>query len=89
MTYNLFRSEDLDALYCAVPEDRAVPSFVQAGAWSYDRKLLNEGAPRAFDDAAASIGVRFNGFHLFQDLGSPSPEVARAMPDGDGHLRVR
>jgi len=88
VTYNLFRSEDLADLYCAVPEDRAVPSFVQAGAWSYDGKLLDEGAPRAFDHAAAMIGVRFNGFHLFQDLGSPSSEVARAMPDRDGHSRV-
>jgi len=68
--YNLFRSEHLEELYCAVPEDRAVPRFVQAGAWCYARKLPEEGAPQEFDRAAARAGVRFNGFHLFQGVGS-------------------
>jgi hypothetical protein len=68
VTYNLFRSKDLGDLYCAVPEDRAIPPFLNAGAWSYDRKLLGDDAPREFDRAAARVGVRFNGFHLFQGL---------------------
>jgi hypothetical protein len=68
VTYNLFRSDDLDELYCAVPEHRAVPRFVKAGAWSFEGKIREEGAPKAFDGSAAKVGVRFNGFHLFQGL---------------------
>lgn len=68
LIYNLFRSENLDELYCAVPEDRAVPAFVNAGTWSYERKLVEDSAPREFDRAAARAGVRFNGFHLFQGV---------------------
>jgi hypothetical protein len=70
VTYNLFRSDDLDELYCAVPEHRAVPRFVKAGAWSFEGKIREEGAPKAFDGSAARVGVRFNGFHLFQGLRS-------------------
>ena len=70
VTYNLFRSDDLDELYCAVPEHRAVPRFVKAGAWSFEGKIREEGAPKAFDGSAAKVGVRFNGFHLFQGLRS-------------------
>jgi hypothetical protein len=68
VTYNLFRSDDLDELYCAVPEHRAVPRFVKAGAWSFEGKIREEGAPKAFDGSAAKVGVRFNGFHLFQGV---------------------
>ena len=68
VTYNLFRSDDLDELYCAVPEHRAVPRFVRAGAWSFEGKIREEGAPKAFDGSAAKVGVRFNGFHLFQGV---------------------
>jgi len=68
VTYNLFRSDDLDELYCAVPEHRPVPRFVKAGAWSFAGKIRQEGAPEAFDGSAAKVGVRFNGFHLFQGV---------------------
>ena len=68
VTYNLFRSDDLDELYCAVPEHRAVPRFVKAGAWSFEGKIREEGAPKAFDGSAAKVGVRFNGFHLLQGV---------------------
>ena len=64
VTYKLFRSD------CAVPEHRAVPRFVKAGAWSFEGKIREEGAPKAFDGSAAKVGVRFNGFHLFQGLRS-------------------
>ena len=33
--YNLFRRKGLDALFCAVPEERAVPGFVTARRWEF------------------------------------------------------
>jgi broad specificity phosphatase PhoE len=66
--YNVFRSKRLDELCCAVPEGRAVPRFVTEPAWEFDRKLDPAAAPRGFDRDAAKVGVRFNGFYLFQVL---------------------
>jgi hypothetical protein len=37
-------------------------------AWEFDRKLDPAAAPRGFDRDAAKVGVRFNGFYLFQVL---------------------
>jgi hypothetical protein len=31
-------------------------------------KIREESAPKAFDGSAAKVGVRFNGFHLFQGV---------------------
>jgi hypothetical protein len=64
--YNLFRREPQN-LVCAVPEDRAVPGFITAERWSFQGSLRDEAsAPPGFDRQAARVGVRLNGFHLFQ-----------------------
>ena len=64
--YNLFRSKGPDALYCAVPEEYSVPTFVTASVWEFSGRL--DGRDRrmlGFDTRAAATGVRYNGFHLF------------------------
>jgi hypothetical protein len=64
--YNLFRSKT-DGLYCAVPEDRAVPGFLTGDHWEFSGKAnQTAGTPRGFVAAAAVAGVRFNGFYLFE-----------------------
>ena len=65
-TYNLFRCKAEMGVYCAVPEDRAVPCFVTAERWEFSGKADRGAAPVGFDGAAAATGVRFNGFYLFQ-----------------------
>ena len=67
--YNLFRHRSKQDLVCAVPEDSAVPSFIAGRAWEFDRKLTEPAAaPMGFDASAATTGVRFNGFYLFQSF---------------------
>jgi hypothetical protein len=39
LTYNLFRHRDDADLYCAVPQDQAVPSFLTDHAWEYAEAL--------------------------------------------------
>ena len=65
--YNLFRNNQRPSLLCAVPEDRSVPGFIDAEAWSFERVLRRQdAAPPGFHDRAARAGVRYNGFYLFQ-----------------------
>jgi hypothetical protein len=65
-TYNLFRSKSED-VYCAVPEDCAVPGFLKGELWEFSGKTDQQiGEPVGFNRAAAVTGVRFNGFYLFQ-----------------------
>lgn len=68
--YNLFRSNGTEALYCAVPEHRSVPSFLQAPAWQFTGRVSDGGSrPLGFDGRAAEAGARFNGYHLFPHFG--------------------
>lgn len=72
-TYNLFRNRQRPDLLCAVLEHRSVPSFLAPKDWTFERPLrVAEPAPAGFEDRAASVGVRFNGFYLFQVTASPS-----------------
>jgi hypothetical protein len=65
--YNLFRNNQRPSLFCAVPEDRSVPGFINAEVWSFERVLRSQDvAPAGFHDRAARAGVRYNGFYLFQ-----------------------
>ena len=67
--YNLFRHRDRQDLVCAVPEDCAVPGFIAEATWDFDGKVTDlAAAPRGFDVSAATTGVRFNGFYLFQSF---------------------
>ncbi len=63
---NLFRSRGPNGLFCAVPEERTVPSFVTDRGWMFRGRLEGSAeAPLGFDRKAAAAGVRFNGFYLF------------------------
>ncbi len=65
--YKLFRNNQRPSLFCAVPEDRSVPGFIDAEAWSFERALRRQDtAPPGFHDRAARAGVHYNGFYLFQ-----------------------
>ena len=64
--YNLFVSKS-EGLYCAVPEDCAVPGFLTGDLWEFRGKADQQiGTPVGFNGAAAATGVRFNGFYLFE-----------------------
>jgi hypothetical protein len=63
-TYNLFRRKGDADLYCAVPEDVAVPGFLTQDTWEYARSL-DAGALSGFDAAAAEVSAQANGFYLF------------------------
>jgi hypothetical protein len=66
-TYNLFRNKQRTALLCAVPEHRPVPNFLNVEQWIFERTLQASAVgPPGFDDRAAHVGVRYNGFYLFQ-----------------------
>ena len=49
------------------PADRPVPGFLDT--WTFVR-ALQPGAelPLGYDQKAASVGIRFNGFYLFQSV---------------------
>jgi hypothetical protein len=65
--YNLFRCKSEADVFCAVPEDRVIPDFVTAERWEFTGKAdQDRAAPLGFDGAAAALGVRFNGFYLFE-----------------------
>jgi hypothetical protein len=60
-TYNLFRNRRRPDLFCAVP------NFLAPKDWAFERPLhVAEPEPAGFDDQAATVGVRFSGFYLFQ-----------------------
>jgi hypothetical protein len=64
--YNLFRNKQRPEILCAVPEDRPLPSFIGSEQWMYEGSLRHqEVRPSGFNDRAAKVGVRFNGFYLF------------------------
>jgi hypothetical protein len=66
-TYNLFRKKQQPSLLCAVPEHCPVPGFLNVDQWTFERPLQpSEPLPSGFHDRAALLGVRFNGFYLFQ-----------------------
>ena len=76
-TYNLFRNRLRPELLCAVPEHRPAPNFLSRKDWTFERPLhASEPAPVGFQDRAATVGVRFNGFYLFQITASPSRMAA-------------
>jgi len=66
-TSNLFRNKQRTALFCAVPEHRPIPAFLNPDQWIFEQPLqASDLSPPGFEDRAASVGVRFNGFYLFQ-----------------------
>jgi hypothetical protein len=63
-TYNLFRRKDEADLYCAVPQDRAVPEFLTDCTWEY-AEALEIDTLSGFDAVAAEASAAVNGFYLF------------------------
>jgi hypothetical protein len=68
-TYNLFRREEKPDLYCAVPEDRVVPTFLQRENWTFVGKITEGAALPGFWADCARSSVRLNGFYLFMAYG--------------------
>jgi hypothetical protein len=65
-TYNLFRQKADRDVYCAVPEDRAVPAFL-TDRWEFGGKISEpRDAPPGFDVSKAELSARLNGFYVFQ-----------------------
>ena len=60
-TYNLFRRQNEEDLYCAVPVDVAVPSFVTDERWEWAQSL---------DVSQLEISANTNGFYLFHSTDS-------------------
>jgi len=65
LSFNLFQSLKSPDLFCAVPEDRAVPDFIAAEGWAFGGKLGSD-LPLGFNPQAAETSAHFNGFYLFQ-----------------------
>lgn len=64
LAYNLFRHKDEVGLYCAVPQDRPVPTFLIEDKWDYAR-LADTRAQSGFDADAARASAEPDGFYLF------------------------
>ena len=65
--YNLFRRRQKPDVLCAVPEDRPVPSFVNANGWEFVGKADEPATvPLGFNQKAATVSVRNNGYYLFE-----------------------
>jgi hypothetical protein len=65
--YNLFRRREYPALYCAVPEDQPVPTFLSGERWEFACRADKTSAARGgFNLEAAENGARTRGFYLFQ-----------------------
>ena len=82
--YNLFRRKGVDAVYCAVPEDCAVPRFLTTNTWAFSGKIHEPAAtPIGFDEAAFRRSpahrrrepslVRCKGLRRYRRRLAPSP----------------
>jgi hypothetical protein len=65
--YTQFRSRLRPAIFSAVPDDRPVPGFLDS--WMFDGVAMPAACPPGFNVRAARVGVRYNGFYLFQTTG--------------------
>jgi hypothetical protein len=77
-TYNLFRQKADRDVFCAVPEDRAVPAFL-TDRWEFGGKINHpHDAPPGFDPGKAELSARLNGFYVFQRR--PVPTGLSSVP---------
>ncbi len=76
--YNLFRRKGEETLYCAVPEDTSVPSFLTGEAWEWTETRSHD-ALSDFDAAAAEASVLANGFYLFHSARAAA-DLPRSEP---------
>jgi hypothetical protein len=69
LAYNLFRHRGEHDLFCAVPEDFAVPAFLSDEAWEFTGKVDEpDTAPADLDLKTATTAVRLNGCYFFEPL---------------------
>jgi hypothetical protein len=72
-TFNLFRRCLGSEVYCAVPEDRAVPAFIRGNIWEFAGKVEPQrGRLIAFDMAEVESSVRSSGYFLFNSAPASS-----------------
>lgn len=75
--FNLFRRKAEPDLFCAVPEDRAVPDFIDGDAWEFGGRIDSETHQRpGFDARTAGRLARVNGFYFFQSWSDCPPRAA-------------
>lgn len=87
--YDLFRNRHEPELYCAVPENRAAPAFVQSDGWQVAGQIDEaDPVPLGFDREAARTGSHLNGFYLFVAFG-PIPAWEADAHDGAPLARAR
>lgn len=67
MIYALFRQGGLFDLYCAVPHDQPVPSFVCAPVWEFvGTSTPDMLRPDGFHEEAARFACQFQGFYTYR-----------------------
>ncbi len=72
--FRMFRHKQKPALCCAVPDGGAPPSFLEQGEWLFEGTLSEpQSVLVGFRPRAASVGVRLNGFYLFQHCDDRRP----------------
>jgi len=65
--YNLFRRKLDPTVLCVVPEDWPVPSFIGLNRWEFAGRMDEPATvPLGFNKQAADMGVRRDGFYLFE-----------------------
>jgi hypothetical protein len=78
LAYNLFSRKGVSDIYCAVPEDQAVPVFVDH-AWQFAGALhQREVAPGGLHPEVAAASVRMNGHYVFMRYDLPSERRTHA-----------
>jgi len=73
------------ALRCAIPEDQVLPAFVKGERWEF-LGTVDAASARlwGFNDEAAETGVRYNGFHLFQEVKMSGRQLRLEEPSSAG-----
>jgi hypothetical protein len=66
LSFNLFRRRREPDIYCAVPEDRAVPDFLASKRWAFGGKADLHRNPPGFNPQVARTACQLNGFYVFQ-----------------------
>lgn len=71
VNWNMFRRRAESFLWCAVPADFALPSFLFSGEWIYSgqRPCARDGLP-GISPAVAAHGAALSGFYLFHSFRS-------------------
>ena len=85
LSYNLFRTRDC-SIYCAVPQDRPVPTFVRECAWQYHGTVTDWPSPTL--PRAAQVAVRFNGFYIFHPFETPATAEGEKEVDSFASARL-